>query len=293
MPPTTIRNNYSFFERILFPDTHINIDALRKKVEGKTILITGASYGIGEQLAYLLAPTGAMQILVARTQDKLEDVCTQITELGGTATYYAVDLTKEDELDRLIASLHLLPHGIDIVVSNAGKSIHRYLYASMDRYHDFTRTMSLNYLAPVKLLLALLPRLEENHGQLINISAINVLLAPAPGWAAYQASKVAFDNWFRCIGPELVLNGMKATTIYLPLVKTRMIEPTKAYNNMPAMHPAHVARIIAKTMYTRKTRYRPWWLFIAQFSSLIFRYPWEKITENYLKRIHAKNNTNP
>ena len=292
MNPTTIQNNYGFLESILFPVTHINFDKLKERVGGKTILITGASYGIGEQLAYLLAPTGANLILVARTEDKLASVCNLILERGGKASYYPVDLTKEEELDRLIASLTSMHNGIDIVVSNAGKSIHRYLYASLDRYHDFTRTMNLNYLAPVKLLLALLPGLEEKCGQIINVSAINVLLAPAPGWAAYQASKVAFDNWFRCIGPELVLNGMKATSIYLPLVKTRMIEPTKAYKYMPAMHPAHVARIIAKTMYTRKTRYRPWWLFMAQFSSLIFRYPWEKITENYLKRIHAKNNTN-
>jgi NAD(P)-dependent dehydrogenase (short-subunit alcohol dehydrogenase family) len=184
----------------------------------------------------------------------------------------------------LIEQLHQRPKGIDIVVSNAGKSIRRSIFDSLDRFHDFGRTMNLNYFGPVQLMLSLIPDLVARQGHVINISAVNVLLAPLPMWSAYQASKTAFDQWFRTVAPELNARGVRTTSIYLPLVRTRMIEPTEAYKNMPAMQPEDVAHLICQALYSRRRTYAPWWLIVGQLASVLFRWPWEVLICRLLKQ---------
>jgi short-subunit dehydrogenase len=274
----------SFMEAMLFPRKIVNYDRLNATLQGKTVLITGASFGIGEALVRLLSNTGAHLILVARTQEKLVTLQQELATCNINITILAADLRQENEVKKLLEVLLKLPDGIDIVVNNAGKSICRSIYASLDRFHDFTRTINLNYLAPVQLLLALIPILTQRKGQIINISATNVLLLPAPYWSAYQASKSAFDQWFRCVLPELNAAGVATSSIYLPLVRTRMIEPTAFYSKMPAMKPTHVAAIIAKSIYTRKKIFKPWWLFFISFPSSFGRRIWERGLIFFLKK---------
>ena len=240
-----------------FPFLGFNRSKLQKQLAGKTVLITGASYGIGECLAESLAEMEAHLLLVARTAEKLTDVKNRVEAKGGRADIFPCDLRNVEEVETLLEALHQLPNGIDILVNNAGKSIRRSIFDSLDRLHDFTRTMSLNYFGPVQLLLSLMPVIVAQKGHVINVSAINVLLAPMPKWAAYQASKTAFDQWFRCVAPELNARDVSTTTIYLPLVRTRMVEPTKAYQNMPAMQPEHVAQLICQAIISRKRNYAP------------------------------------
>jgi short-subunit dehydrogenase len=144
--------------------------------------------------------------------------------------------------------------------------------------------MNLNYFGPVQLLLALIPTLVVRRGHVINISAVNVLLASPPKWAAYQASKTAFDQWFRCVGPELNARGVGTTSIYIPLVRTRMIEPTQEYRNVPAMLPEQVARLICRAINSRRRTYGPWWLIAAQLASVLLRWPWEVLMTRRLRR---------
>ncbi len=262
---------------LFFPFLGFSHAKLQKRLTGKTVLITGASYGIGECLAEALARPQVHLILVARSAAKLQEVQKKITAKGGHADIFPCDLTNPAEVQALLETLHQLPHGIDIFVNNAGKSIRRSIFDSLDRLHDFTRTMNLNYFGPVQLTLSLIPMLVARQGQIINISAINVLLIPAPKWAAYQASKTAFDQWFRSVSPELNARGVSTTSIYLPLVRTRMIEPTKAYKNMPAMQPEQVAQLICQAINTRQRTYAPWWLIFGQLASVLCRWPWEVI----------------
>jgi len=269
---------------LFFPWLHFNKVQLRHYLVGKTVLITGASYGIGECLAEQLAETQAHLLLVARTEDKLLEVKRKVEARGGRADIFPCDLRNEAEVQALLDTLHRLPQGIDIFVSNAGKSIRRSIFDSLDRPHDFTRTMNLNYMAPVQLMLGLIPTLVARQGHVINISAVNVLLIPTPMWAAYQASKVAFDQWFRCVSPELNARGVHTTSIYLPLVRTRMIEPTQAYKNMPAMQPQQVAQLICKAILARKRTYAPWCLWMGQLASVLFREIWEMAMGYYMGR---------
>lgn len=260
---------------LFFPWLGVNQTKLQRRLAGKTVLITGASYGIGRCLAERLASTGAHLLLVARTTEKLQDVQRYIVAKGGTADVLSCDLRNPSEVKALLMGLQKQP--VDIVVSNAGKSIRRSIFDALDRMHDFTRTMALNYLGPVQLLLGLIPTLVARQGQVINISAVNVLLIPAPKWAAYQASKTAFDQWFRSVGLELNQRGVSTTSIYLPLVRTRMIAPTKAYDTMPAMEPEQVAQLICRAIISRRRIYAPWWLMLGQLMSVIGRWVWEVV----------------
>ena len=259
-----------------------NIRRLTQRLKHKTIIITGASYGIGESLCYLLADIDCNLILVARTVDKLRELKQRLTMSKAKVDIYAADLRDQEQLDGFIKYIQNLP--VDIFINNAGKSICRPVMQSLDRQHDFERTIKLNYLTPVQLCLALIPKLQQSKGHIINVSAVNVLFAPAVNWSAYQASKTAFDQWLRSAMPELQNRQIKVSTAYLPLVKTRMIEPTKAYQNLPALQPKQAATIISYLLQTQKRQYKPWWAMIVQLAGVLFNGIWFKLNCYYIKR---------
>lgn len=278
----------TFAEYVLFPSFPYSLKKLEAAVRGKTIVITGASFGIGERLARELSLCKVHLVLIARSLDKLQELKTGVESSGSRATIINADLYREEEAERVLAQLKALPGGIDIFVNNAGKSIMRPLMESFERYHDVTRTNSLNYLAPVKLILGLMPVLMKKQAQIINVSAVNVLLPPAPHWAAYQASKTAFDQWFRCNRAEWKLAGIGSSRAYFPLVRTRMIAPNPMYRNAPAMPVEQAARILAKMCYTRTALYKPWWLVFVQGASFFSRPLFDYAATLYVKRNRRK-----
>ncbi len=249
---------------------------LRAAVAGKTVLVTGASYGIGAATARLLAAAGARVLLVARSRDQLESVSAEIASQGGLAEVYPTDLTKTDAVADLAQRL-LQTHGfIDIVVNNAGKSIRRSLALSYDRFHDFERTIGVNYLGPVRLILALLPEMRRRGcGQIVNISTFGVRVTPGPRWGAYVASKTAFDAWFRSIGIEVRSDGVATSTIYMPLVYTRMSAPTPSLRKLPGLSPDQAASLVARAIVRRPNSIAPWWLWPCEVLSVLFRQPIE------------------
>lgn len=275
---------YTLWENMLFWPTALDEGKLAAAVAGKTILITGASSGIGEQLAYVLGRCQVYLLLVARREEKLRQIKAEIERDGARVSVFGADLRDPAQLEAFLAFLHEQSGGIDIVVSNAGLSIRRPIMDSLERYHDFTRTMAINYFAPVKILLSLTEQLARNKGQIVNVSTINTSLLPLPYWAAYQASKAAFDTWFRSAAPEWSAKGIATTSIYLPLVRTPMILPTTAYRSMPAMSAEHAARLIAKSLYTKRTTIRPWWLLGGELASLFGRGLWERLLPRLLRK---------
>lgn len=274
----------TLLEHILYPTKRINEINLHNTLRGKAILITGASYGIGESIAYRLAAKDTTLILVARTQEKLESIKVDLENRGANVHIICCDLYDMHQVDNLIVAIKNLNIEIDIFINNAGKSICRPIENSLDRFHDFTRTTSINYYAPVKIMLYLIPTLAKKRGHVINISAINVLFAPAPNWAAYQASKTAMDNWLRSALPELKANKIAVTSIYLPLVKTRMIAPNEAYRDAPTMKPEQAANIVCNTIIRRNNKWKPWWSIFPQIGSVLFRNLWEYICTYYIKK---------
>ena len=222
--------------------------AIAKAVKGKHIVITGASSGIGERTAFLLSECGAHVILLARTKDKLKIVADNIETLGGRASYYPCDLTDMDDIEDVSKRILADFGHVDVLVNNAGRSIRRSVHESVNRFHDFERTMDVNYFGAVKIILGLLPTMiGRKKGQIVNISSIGVL-ANSPRFAAYVASKSALDAFSRCLAAEVKGDNIKVTNIFMPLVRTPMIAPTKLYRYMPALMPDEAAMMIAKAI---------------------------------------------
>lgn len=241
---------WDYWERNLDPDLFKD-RSLSGAVRGKIILITGASSGIGKATAVKVADAGATVLLVARSVDKLEETKAEITAAGGTAHIHQCDLTDVEDIERMAEEV-LAYHGhVDVLVNNAGRSIRRSVALSYDRFHDYERTIQLNYLGSLRLILALLPTMRaRKQGQIINISSIGAQVNP-PRFSAYVASKAALDAFSRVIASEVKDDKVDITTIHMPLVRTPMIAPTRMYDMFPAITPEEAAEMIAKAMVGR------------------------------------------
>ncbi|MGZ4426502.1 MAG: SDR family oxidoreductase [Nocardioidaceae bacterium] len=237
-------------------EEHLDTDIARDEevvaaLNGKTVVITGASSGIGRVTAYKVAQAGGVPVLVARGKDKLEDARAEIEAAGGTAHVYACDLSDLEAIDALCEQLRNDLDSVDFVVNNAGRSIRRSLALSHDRFHDFERTMQLNYFGAIRLVMGLLPTMrEQQRGHVVNVSSIGVQTNP-PRFSAYVASKAALDAWSNVVSSELVGDGVSFTTIHMPLVKTPMIAPTKIYDKFPTITPAQAADMVIDALVDR------------------------------------------
>jgi NAD(P)-dependent dehydrogenase (short-subunit alcohol dehydrogenase family) len=217
-------------------------------------VVTGATSGIGKECALRLAQAGANVVLVARTVEKLDETLSEISESGGKAFAYSCDVSDLDDCDKLIKNL-LSNHGkVDILINNAGRSIRRSVRYSYDRFHDFERTMQLNYFGALRLITGLLPSMEtQKSGHIINISSIGVLTSP-PRFSAYVASKAALDAFSQCAAPEYAAQNIQFTTIYMPLVRTPMIAPTSMYKAFPTLSPEQARDLIIKAILGKPKR---------------------------------------
>ena len=228
--------------------------SLEKAVRGRVVMVTGASSGIGKSAALKIAAAGGTVLLVARTPEKLEQTKEQIEAEGGVAYIHRADLSDPEDIDRM-AEEALAQHGhVDILINNAGRSIRRSIALSYDRPHDFERTIQLNYLGAVRLILKLLPVMRARRsGQIINISSIGVQ-TNTPRFSAYVASKSALDAFSRSIASEIIDDGVQITTIHMPLVRTPMIAPTKMYDRFPTITPEEAADMICEAIIHKPKR---------------------------------------
>jgi NAD(P)-dependent dehydrogenase (short-subunit alcohol dehydrogenase family) len=249
-------------------------DKLRRTVIGQTALVTGASYGVGEATARKLGAAGATVLVVARSADRLHDLAASINAGGGKALAYPADLTDGAAVSALTQRI-VDEHGaLDIVVSNAGKSLRRSLRHQYERPHDFRRTIDINYLGPIQLLLGVLPVMrDQGHGHIVNVSSVGVRVPPGPQWGAYQASKGAFDRWLRSVAPELHADGIDVSSVYFALVRTRMIEPTPILRKLPGLSPDQAADVIAKAIIHRPRAIAPPWLGPVELASVLLAGP--------------------
>jgi NAD(P)-dependent dehydrogenase (short-subunit alcohol dehydrogenase family) len=243
---------------------------LRSAVSGKCVLVTGASYGLGEATARKLAAAGATVLLVARSAEKLDELAASISAAGGRAIAYPTDLTDEAQITALTNQLTEKHGAVDIFVSNAAKSIRRSLRLQYDRPQDFERTIDTNYLGPVRLLLGLLPAMQERgSGHIVNVSSIGVRMLPTPRWGTYLASKGAFDLWLRSVAPELRADGIDVTSVYMGLIHTRMSEPTPSLRRMPGMQPDEAADVVAKAIIEKPRKVQPRWALPGELASVL------------------------
>ena len=244
---------WDYWERNLDPDLFID-RTLAGRVKDKVIVITGASSGIGRATAIKMAAAGARVILVARGEEKLVETKKEIESAGGRCWMYTADVSELASCDALVAKV-LKEHGAcDYLVNNAGRSIRRGVLNSFDRFHDYERTMQLNYFGALRLIMGFLPKMiEKKRGHIINISSIGVL-SNAPRFSAYVASKAALDSFAACAASEFLDKGVNFTTINMPLVRTPMIAPTKMYENVPTLSPEQAADLVVEAIVYKPVR---------------------------------------
>ena len=241
---------WDYWERNLDPDLFKD-RSLAGAVKDRTVMITGASSGIGKSAALAIGEAGGKVLLVARTPEKLEETRAEIEGLGGQAHIHQCDLSDLEDLERMADEVIAEHGGVDILVNNAGRSIRRSVALSYDRFHDYERTMQLNYFGALKLIMKLLPGMRERKfGHIINVSSIGVQ-TNTPRFSAYVASKAALDAFARCIGSEVIDDGVHITTIHMPLVRTPMIAPTKMYDAFPTISPEEAAEMISDAIIRR------------------------------------------
>ncbi|MBQ0937508.1 SDR family oxidoreductase [Ideonella paludis] len=247
---------WDYWERNLDPDLFID-RSLKGSVGGKVVLVTGGSSGIGLAAAIKFAEAGAITIICARGEDKLAEAVAEIKAKAGKEAQvhsYSVDISDEAGCAAFVKTLEEVHGGVDFLINNAGRSIRRAIENSYDRFHDFERTMQLNYFGCLRITMGLLPGMvAKRKGHVVNISSIGVL-TNAPRFSAYVASKAALDAWTRCASSEFADQGISFTTINMPLVRTPMIAPTKIYNNVPTLSPEEAADMIAEACVYKPVR---------------------------------------
>ena len=244
---------WDYWERHLDPELFID-RSLKGTVAGKVVLITGGSSGIGLAAAHKFAEAGATTIICGRDQDKLDEACAEAKAKGYQFIAYSADIADMADCDRFVQLLIDNHGGVDFLINNAGRSIRRAIESSYDRFHDYERTMQLNYFGCLRVTMGLLPGMvEKRKGHVVNISSIGVL-TNAPRFSAYVASKAALDAWTRCASSEFADQGITFTTINMPLVRTPMIAPTNIYNNVPTLAPEEAADMIAQACIFKPVR---------------------------------------
>ena len=238
---------WDYWERNLDPDLFKD-RSFEHAINGRTVVITGASAGIGRSTALKVAAAGGIPLLVARGEEKLLEVKAEIEAAGGTAHVYPADLADMDALQDLADRILADHPAVDMLVNNAGRSIRRGVALSYDRFHDYERTMQLNYFSAIKLIMLLLPHMKERgFGHVVNVSSIGVQTNP-PRFSAYVASKAALDAWTRIVATEVIGDGISFTTIHMPLVRTAMIAPTKMYDSFPTITPDEAADMVCEAL---------------------------------------------
>ncbi|HSN21219.1 MAG TPA: SDR family oxidoreductase [Usitatibacter sp.] len=244
---------WDYWERHLDPERGDG-RSLEARVKGKVVVLTGGTSGIGEATAYRLGEAGARLAVVARDASKAAPVMKRLRAHGADARFFRCDLADGPDCERLVASVLRQYGGVDILVNNAGRSIRRRISASFDRFHDFERTMQLNYFGSLRLILGFLPgMLGAGGGHIVNVSSIGVL-ARVPRFSAYVASKAALDAFSECAASEFADRDVRFTTINMPLVRTPMSAPTALYRRVPMLSADEAAELVVQAIVERPAR---------------------------------------
>ena len=281
--------SFKFLNSLLFPEINFSEKQLTNVLKNKTILITGASFGIGEALAKSLLVYDVHLILIARTEEKLNQIKSLSIHNNAKVSVYKVDLCNVHSIDNFYNDLVNQKIKPDVIINNAGKSVKRSLWDFKDKFYSIENSIKLNYLAPIHLILKFVSRIESQNIHILNISSLTVLLPPFPLWSAYHSSKGAFDIWFKCVESELENAKIKFSTIYLPLVNTRMITPSQEYKNMPAMSVGHVSDIVKCMLISKNKNWLPWWFGLVKALIFVFTPLMFLVKKIYLKYIYASN----
>ncbi len=229
------------------------VSAARGRIEGKVVLITGGSSGVGAELAVLCGEAGAVVLLAARREAELEQVAARVEATGARCRLRVTDLNELEECDALVAWAVDQEGRVDVLVKNAARSIRRPAAESLERYHDFERVMKLNFFAPVRLIRGVLPGMRERRdGVIVNVLTAGITL-PTPYFAAYGASKSALHHLTDTLSAEHLHEGVHVMSVLLPWVRTAMMDQDR-YGDTKAMTAEQAAAWMLDGIVQRRRR---------------------------------------
>ncbi|ORA09924.1 SDR family oxidoreductase [Mycobacterium arosiense] len=229
-------------------------DDPRGPLQGRHVIITGASSGIGRAAAIAVAERGATVFALARNADALDQLVAEIRANGGVAHAFTCDVTDSASVEHTVKDILGRFDHVDYLVNNAGRSIRRSVVNSTDRLHDYERVMAVNYFGAVRMVLALLPHWRERRfGHVVNVSSAGVQ-ARNPKYSSYLPSKAALDAFSDVVGSEVLSDHITFTNIHMPLVRTPMIVPSHRLNPVPAISPERAAAMVVRGLVDKPAR---------------------------------------
>ncbi|NXF11558.1 DHI1L protein, partial [Smithornis capensis] len=233
-----------------------------ERLSGARVLLTGASAGIGEQIAYHYARFGAEMVLTARREAVLQKVMEKCLTLGAKKVFYIpADMSFPSEPEKVVQFAIQKLGGLDYLVLN---------HIGMTRFQmwtgdvEYTRwLMQVNFFSYVALTTAALPTLEKNGGSLVVVSSLTGKI-PTPFTTSYSATKFALDGFFSSLRHELTMQrrNISVTLCVLGLIDTdTALENTRGKVHMTALPATEAALAIIRGGATREQEvFYPWWL---------------------------------
>ena len=182
----------------------------RRRFEGKSVFITGASSGIGAALGIAFAQEGARVALAARNRERLAETQRHIEAEGGTAISVVCDVTHRASVDQAVTETVAAFGGIDVAVANAGVGVAGVL--SKLTTDEYRRQFDTNFFGVLDTIYAVLPHLQASKGRLGVVSSVMGRLG-TPGTSPYCSSKFALCGLLECIDYELADLGVSVTCI--------------------------------------------------------------------------------
>ncbi|MBI3537964.1 MAG: SDR family oxidoreductase [Chloroflexi bacterium] len=232
---------------------------MSKPFSDNVVIITGASSGIGEELAYQLAAQGAWLTLAARDESRLNAVAAECRQRGGRARVVKTDVTAPKECETMIAATVKEYARVDTLVNNAGVG----MWARFEDVTDlslFEKIMRVNYLGSVYCTSYALPHLKKSRGRIVAVSSLTGKTG-VPTRSGYAASKHALGGFLDSLRVELLDTGVTITIAFPDFVATPIRKSnfgadgkplqTSPMNELNLMSVEECARHIVRGMETR------------------------------------------
>jgi short-subunit dehydrogenase len=223
--------------------------------QNNVVILTGASQGIGEQLAYQLAAQGAKLVLAARNSEKLEAVAAGCRERGAEAVAVQTDVTDEAQCKRLIERAIAAYGRIDTLLNNAGKGWPGRFEKLPDVAHMHDE-MNLNYFGLVYCVHYALPHLKQTRGRIVGVGSFGGLVG-LPGTIGYNSSKHAMRGFLNTLRAELTGTGVTVTLVFPGAISGEALEATMGDNakRVPTMTPERCAELVIRAGAKRQRQH--------------------------------------
>lgn len=186
----------------------------------KTVILTGASDGIGAEIARQLAPEGVRLVLAARNEDKLNEVAFRCQKAGADILVAPTDVADQQQCERLVSQAAERFGDIDVLINNAGTTMDA-MFDQITDLSTFERLMRVNFLGAVWCTHAALPALKQSRGLIVGVSSLAGKTG-VPGRTTYCASKFAMSGFFEALRIELATSGVGVTMVFPDVVATEL-----------------------------------------------------------------------